>query len=435
MKKRYVLLTAATVLFVIVNMLLIGIDKQGKVSRLAYIKDWAAASVKHLHETYETEGIVRYREAFHIYFDDSVGNFNEFLVKEGETVKAGEPLFSYFARDYTETKMMLDQKADVLEQEMAAIDTAIDKAMRDQSQSQRHLGVEANSALSHEMSEYGTPETVHTETDQGLIESLLQDAIEDAQTEQAEALLRQYVIDQEKEHAQKEAQAEGIRKQLSALAANGDTIIVESPYAGKVTEVSSQLADPLITISDPEELVIAGEMTEQERMHTKEDMDAIAVMQESGKRVDAVLRHVSEEPTDLKLDSQSIYPFTAGFKEPEEAADLLPGYHATLEIITKTAQQATAVPDRAIYRGAVWQINGNGKLIRHDAQTGISEKDFTQINEVVEPGDLVALSPKSNFRDRAEFITPLKLKELSWKDLQADKRSNFKYVITGILSR
>jgi multidrug efflux pump subunit AcrA (membrane-fusion protein) len=92
MRKRYWLL-AAVIIFVAVNAMFIGFDKKGKVDRLAYIKSWTAAGTKDLHEKYEIDGIVDYGEASNVYFEGTAGTFKEFLVKEGEAVKAGDPLF------------------------------------------------------------------------------------------------------------------------------------------------------------------------------------------------------------------------------------------------------------------------------------------------------------------------------------------------------
>src|SRR5699024_8692560 len=85
-------------------------------------------------------------------------------------------------------------------------------------------------------------------------------------TGQDEVIKKQYITEKEKELAQKEAEQTSVETQLSELTATGQTVTVESPYDGVVTNISETLEDPLITVQSAE-LVVKGELKEQD--HSK----------------------------------------------------------------------------------------------------------------------------------------------------------------------
>lgn len=439
MRKKSGFIVVVTVLFIALNCILIGTDKEAKISRVAYIKDWTTVQQKDMHETYQAAGVISYADESNVYFDESIGHFKEFQVKEGQTVQAGDSLYSYYVKDFEETQYMLEQKANELEQEVEAIDAAIEKVQAYQATSQNNTGDQPSQ---------GTKITLTDDSDDmdAALDKeydLLRKQMEDTDSNQAEALLEQYMIEKEKEHEQKQIQLEGIEAQITALSASGDTITVESPYDGKVTMLSNELTDPLITIQDPERLLVAGEINEKERMQTEEGMEVRITIRENNEVLQGELHQVSTQPTDKNVDGFSMYPFTVDLIEDEEAEEerteasdeLLPGYHADLEIITKVSPATTAVQDQAIYRNHIWRMNNKGKLVRQKAEAGLSEGGYTEVENSLEPGDCVVVEPKSNYRNGTVFITPLNMTELNWRALRADKKSNWKYLIIGLLSR
>ncbi|MDY0407246.1 hypothetical protein P5G51_019635 [Virgibacillus sp. 179-BFC.A HS] len=110
MKKRYWWIAAIIVLFVGINVYLVAADNHQKVGRIAYVNDWTAIEKKDLHESYQSAGVVRYANESDVYFDKDLGNFKEFIVNEGQEVHTGDPLYSYYAKDFYETQAMLQQK-------------------------------------------------------------------------------------------------------------------------------------------------------------------------------------------------------------------------------------------------------------------------------------------------------------------------------------
>src|SRR5699024_5167889 len=91
-----------------------------------------------------------------------------------------------------------------------------------------------------------------------LIEQFLQEMNQVQDTGQAELIKEQYITEKEKELAQKEAELNSVESQLSELTSTGETVTVESPFEGIVTDVSETLEDPLLTIQS-DDLIIKGD--------------------------------------------------------------------------------------------------------------------------------------------------------------------------------
>ncbi|MDY0394961.1 HlyD family efflux transporter periplasmic adaptor subunit [Virgibacillus halophilus] len=400
-----------------------------------------------MHESYQSNGVVRYADESNVYFDKSLGNFNEFLVKKGETVHSGDPLFSYDVNDYDQAKTKLEQKADLLGQEIQAIESAIGKvqsstASGGMSSSDRHSSDRNAGSSDDNLSRDAVAGAEDSSAEMNRRVSQLQNEfqelqsqVENTDSEQAKVLTEQYIAEKEKERDQKEAEQQSIQSQISTLSSEGSTITVESPYSGKITSLSKELKAPLLTIQDPEKLEIAGEITEKERIHTDEGMQAAVAMQESGATFKGEISELSDDPTDMKVNGRSLYPFSVTVKADKQAKKLLPGYHANMKIFTKIVPDALIAKEEAIFGQEIWVMNYKGKLIPQIAKTGISENGRSELNNELEPGEWLAVAPESSQRRQATFITPLKITNLGWLDLQTDKKSNLKYLVTGLLSR
>lgn len=452
MRKKYGWIVAGILLFIVINVVLIGMDKNNKVDRMAYISDWTKLQKKDMHEAYQANGVVQYADEANVYFDKRLGNFNEFLVKKGQIVHSGDPLFSYQVNDFEQVKTALEQKADVLEQEAGAIETAIRKVQSSSGSSGiSSTGIKNDIQSTNPSNGGGTEGDMPGLTNQSSSDSStemkkqitqledefqhLRSQVEKADSEQANVLKEQYIAEKEKEHDQKKAQQQSIQSQISALSSEGDTVTVESPYSGRVTELSRELEDPLLTIQDPEALQITGEITEKERLHTEEGMKTAVTMEESQKIFEGEISELSDDPKDMKVDGLSLYPLTVDVKEDEQTKNLLPGYHANMKIFTKIIPDALAIKEEAIFAKRIWVMNYQGEVVPQIAKTGITENGWIELKNEMQPGDWLAIAPEHSLHRQAAFITPLNITKLHWLALQKDKKSNLKYLITGLISR
>ena len=206
-KKR--LLQLGVILFICMNFILVYVDDEGRVDRLASISDWTQTFEANLEEKLYTKGVLAAKEEHNIYFDKNVGSFKSFMVEEGSRVNRGDPLFSYQVVQYHQTEAELLERTNQLEAEVAAIEQAIRK-----------------------MTAFQIPKTnTNRESSFAITEDELklefpQDSI------QANLLKEQFLLEKEQELAEKNATLAHVRRQLNELQSSEDTITVESPYAG-----------------------------------------------------------------------------------------------------------------------------------------------------------------------------------------------------------
>src|SRR5699024_1919292 len=124
MKRKWIIIIGF-VLFLGLNGLLLGIDQQGKVERTAYIKDWTATFTGDIAERIDKQAVLTPVEKNPIYFDDTLGSFQEFTIEEGDMVKQGDALFSYKVADFENTKRKLEAETDETRDEIDAVEQAI----------------------------------------------------------------------------------------------------------------------------------------------------------------------------------------------------------------------------------------------------------------------------------------------------------------------
>jgi len=399
------------VVFVVVNFFLVYIDDEGKVERTAYVNDWSQSFEADMAEKMIKPGVLTAASEEQLYFDESLGSFQAFLVEEGSQVSAGDPLYTYLVDNYYETESNLMNEVDQLNGDVAAIEAAISQIEMYQVPS------------SGEGS--GTP-SAFSLTEEGLEVEFPQSSAE------AELIKQQYLVEKQKELTQKQAQLASAESQLNGLRSSGDTITVESPYDGRVSSLSTTLEDPVITIESTQ-LVAVGELTEQERVQMEQGLVAEVDIHEVDGEVLGTVQEVSDTPNSIKIEGESIYPFRIAFDENAEVEQLLPGYHADIAITMEESLGATVVHEEAVLDKSIWRMTNEGKLVKQNVETGLDVDGKVEILEGVETGDWVAVEPPSLFHDEANFITPLQVKHIS--------KSSFSYsnwaenLVTGLLSR
>lgn len=407
MKRKWII-GLCLLLFVVINCILLVVDKDEKVERKSYVADWSRTSTADMYKKMHQPGVLTSAEENNIYFNESMGAFEGFLVEEGAQVNEGDDLYTYKVLDYDATKAQLDGKAAAISGEIAAIEQAI-------------------SAITF----YQIPE----------IKLKLSDGDKDKNKEntttipstEADYMKKQYITEKENELAQKNAQLKGVQAQLTELDMSGDTITVESPVQGNVTRLSDELDDPIITIESTQ-LHAEGELTEKERMVLEQGMPAEVSLSENNAVLKGTVREVSDSPKKATLHGTSLYPFYVSFTDEADTEELLPGYHADMTIKTKESANATVAVDDVVFDHTLWKMTSTGKLVKQKIKTGIHMNEQIEIIKGAKPGEWLAKDQQSQLRAGATFITPLKADKIRWK--QFFKEGNWKKaVVTGLLAR
>lgn len=407
--KRSRILIASIILFIGINALLVYLDDNGTIERKSYVNEWSEVFTANLYEKVNKPGVLTSTAENDVYFDKSLGSFQEFLVEEGTQVNQGDQIYTYRVHDYYETKSYLTNELSRVNGEIAAIETAISEILS-----------------------YQIPRTsVQINTD----EENSQIIVPPRPPIEAEYMKEQYLTEKEKELAGLRAQQNSVQTQLIELESGGDAITVESPYQGKVTVVSKSLGDPIITINSST-LHIVGELTEQERTIIKKDMPVEISINESEFKLEGSITHVSKVPNEIELHNKSEYPFSVSFAKDMELENVLPGYHANLAITTKESKGATALFEDAIFNNSIWKMTAVGKLYKQKIETGIEMGSMQEITKGAKQGEWIAKNPKDEFIPNVTFVTPLKFNEVHAKDIfNIDHKGWSKHVVIGLLSR
>lgn len=406
-RRRKVMLTLVIV-FIAVNGLLVYMDDDDKVARTSYIHEWSQTFQKDMYEKIDTTGVLGTVNEKNVYFDEDKGSFKEFLVEKGTKINVGDGLFTYEVGNYYETKANLESEQTSLNGEISAIDQAIAT-----------------------MSGYRIPNTDFSadyKNEKANLEIK-------GQAVDANYMKEQYLVEKQTELAQKEAQLQSIQSQLSELESTGETVTVESPYKGKVTETSASLQNPVVSIRDLK-LQAQGELTERERMEVDMDMPVEIAIREKEEILQGTFDNISDSPKTTSIQGKSLYPFEAAFEDDAKMEDLLPGFHADLSIVTKESPGATAVQEKHVFGKSLWKMTTKGTLHKQKIKMGIETELVVEVIKGAKPGEWVADEDESQFRESATFITPLKPNNIRWKQLgKYDNVSWEKYFVTGLLSR
>ncbi|MBP2079077.1 HlyD family efflux transporter periplasmic adaptor subunit [Oceanobacillus polygoni] len=407
MRKRMVPMLMA--LFIGVNFLLVFLDDEGKVERTSYVNEWTKSFEKDMTEKLYKPGVLHAVGEEHVYFDNQLGSFQQFLVEEGEQVNVGDGLYTYLVHDYYEMEANLMNQADQIQGEISAIEQAISQMEMYQIPSD----------------ELGSPHAVT------ITEELIE--VEYPQTSiDADLLKEQFRVEKELELSQKNAQLQTINNQLVELRATGDTITVESPYEGTISQLHVNLDDPVITIQNNDVLAV-GELTEQERVQMEERRVAEVAVHEIGTRLDGVIEEVSKSPTEIEIAKESIYPFQVAFEVEDEADELLPGYHVDIVITMEESLGATVLFEEAIFTDAVWKMTNEGKIAKENIERGLHVDEVVEVADGVEQGEFIAVKPSNFFQHDAHFITPLRTKQLTGESFS--DANWLEHFVTGLLSR
>jgi len=408
MRKR--LLWLIPLIFVVVNVVLLVKDDGEKVERLNYVKKWEVAQGKDLKETLATEGTFDFINEYPVFIDEEAGAFDEFSVTVGDTVESGEPLFSYKVRNYFERLATLENEKQAIEQKVTAAQQAADEMQ----------GVVINESTIRIMYPDGS--------EAGTIPS---------DTTFAESAKEQYMIDKNKEVRQLEAELTSVDAELSDLAAGKDTIVVGSPYDGKVIDISESLDNPVITIGS-EDLHVTGTLSESERMKVSEGMsgDVTLLEKEAAEPLSGTLTFLSEQAAEVDSD-ESTYAWELTLEEEEDQSGMLQGYHADVVITLAESPNATAIKSRALVEEKeedfVWHMQRSGILKKQAVSSGVEMDPYVEITSGLEKNESVLLETDKRLYE-SPFITPFKPSKAKWKEIWQDgprKRSIF----IGLLGR
>lgn len=431
--KTKIWLTSLLILsFAIVNLFLVWLDET-TVEQKSYIQKWEQAFEEDLYNELLAEGTLQSTTENHVYFDEKLGSFQQFLVEEGQPVQAGDPLYEFVVRDYQENISETETEIAKLEGEISALEDYL---------------------MSVEFIEVPEPEEE-----------------EQPPFAEAEVAKQQKVAEVEAEIAQKEAQLTALEDRLSDLESRDQVVQVASPYEGTVTNVSQSLEEPVVTMKQSE-LVIRGLIDEGIHQQVEMDMKARGELLNQEYAWQGTVQTIDSFPEKEK-DDVSYYPYEIQVENLNQ--DLNSGYHTTVSFITEEAQNAVTAKVGWIQEriekveqtdeeengkdgtdtegetdtGAeenqneslkrqrfVWIMNDQGETVTQPIELGMTMDDLVEVTDGLSLGQWIADEDENHFREGGTFLTPINLDHLS---LIQTKESNgatlWNYMKMGLLVR
>ncbi|QWC22623.1 hypothetical protein KJK41_20610 [Bacillus haikouensis] len=409
MNKRKVLYTGLTLslLFVGTNGYLIEKAKS-KVDREVRIEEWEGLDKGELQKELPKSGVVTSAEENYLYFNDEFGSFKKFLVKEGDEVKSGTPLYEYEVTDFTGKKDVLKSEIDQLQDEIDSIEANI--------------------------------------SDLKILGNSLPSSYEEEEIPiEASALATEYdikkeIASRELEIDRLENQIDGLESQISDLESYETTLTVESSGDGTVKELSHSVQNPLITIAS-DATVVTADLTEKEIIDVEENMDAKVQSEVEKKTLKGLVSDVSTLPKrDPHIETDSMYPIEITLEDKDNK--LLPGHHVFVSVITDEVKNALVVPVTAVEKSGkkkhIWILTEKGTVKKKTVETGLEVNGKVQIKSGVKAGEYYILNPDEvpALRNDAAFITALDWDKIKLRDLKKMKRPTIiENLLLGILER
>ncbi|MEN8701731.1 efflux RND transporter periplasmic adaptor subunit [Bacillus infantis] len=390
-----------SVLFTAGNLFLITKDKS-KIERIEKIDHWQRAETGYIKNTLETSGVAIPAEEQKIFFDQNSGSFTQFLVKTGQEVSPGTPLFEYSPYNEESEIERLEAKQNELSDKAASVSAAISQ-----------------------------------------LQSLLMQARSEATLEEPNTAV---IYDLEKEISQKEleedlleSESSSIDSQIDALESRSVPITVNSSTEGYVKEIKDDLENPVVTISSTS-LSVEGSLNEAEALEVKEGMEASILGPSIKKELEGQILEVSPAPeNEPDTDLESIYPYVVQLSEPA-AEELLSGTHVSIEVLLQEAENAILVPVKSVHKGKKKEQNfvltDAGRVDHRQVELGMREDKKQEILSGLEENEIIASRAKDvEYKNGSPFRTPLKLEKLSKTSLKTTIKDDWGYILRGFFSK
>ena len=389
---KTIMITFLAILLVGVNLFLI-IKDNSKVDKTLYVNSWTSAIEQDLEETMVTEGVSAPQEEQYVYYDDSKGSFEGFMVKEGEEVSSGSELFYYKTDSYVDAIAHLEAEKESVQKQLDGLEDrkdSLDSLLISSSAEMEELFLMSESSI--EMEIYET----------------------EAEINRLEGELEKY-----------EDQIDSIDGKLPYLHEISD-------IDGTVKEINKDLSNPVITIASMEP-VIKGKVREAEHKKLQPGLDVLISLKNSNKNYKGIIETISAFPEGTpSVEKESTYPFTVVLHEPIE--DLVHGAHVDVKIITEEVIDAITVPSESVYKSQV-HILQDGKVTKREVKLGLKIKETQEIESGLEVGEVVVREPVSFEGATISFYTPLQFNQWE-KEMYGDMRKLeiVKLVGKGILA-
>ncbi|NMH67641.1 hypothetical protein HF072_02405 [Bacillus sp. RO3] len=397
-----------SLLFVGANAYLIE-KANSKVDREVRVANWEITSKDDLVKELPKPGVVTSEEESYLYFNDEFGSFKKFLVKEGDQITSGTPLYEYEVTDQIQQKNVLESEVEQLEDEIDSIEDNVD----DLESLESSLPIRS--------------------TDDNEIPI-------DASSLQSEYDIKKEIAAKELEIDRLETQVDHLERQISDIDSYETTLTVQSSVEGTIKDLSHSIENPLITISS-QSTIVKTDLTEEEIVTVEENMNAVIQSDIEKKSLNGIVTRVANLPkNDPHLEMDSTYPVEVKVQEAENK--LLPGHHVFLSIITEEVKGAFVVPVTAVEKDGsstfIWILTEKGTVEKRKVETGLQVNGQQQIKSGVKAGEYYIVYPGDipSLNNGTPFITGIDWSRITLRNLKkVDRPTVLENLLIGLLER
>ncbi|WP_226642915.1 efflux RND transporter periplasmic adaptor subunit [Mesobacillus subterraneus] len=408
MKKKTAILLSAGVIFVSGNLYL-ALKEDSKALRSSYINKWAAVGKENLTETLHASGVVTPEEEHQVYYNDEDGDFKGFLVKEGDKIDSGTPLYEYSSNNIDEDLARLQAEKSQLVTEANLIDDQIQQLTYLQS-----VSASTSVASTPVMGDgYGSSNDSN---------DLMNISIE------------KEIYDKQREKGRVEAEIEKYEDLIDSYEGSNE-LGKNSDISGTVKQISYELKNPIVTIISDKPKV-EGTFSERDLKAVEEGMEVYVQSDLFNGKVAGTLTKIADYPeTEPSVKKESYYPFEITLSEETEE-QILKGSHVEVSIITSQVLNAATVPDKSVDKGKknsyVFVINEKGLVEKRKVTKGLNLGGKTEVKKGVKPGELIVKQTKDVKQINSSFFSKLNPDKLTEKTFKEEgKRNIFKQVMVG----
>jgi multidrug efflux pump subunit AcrA (membrane-fusion protein) len=492
-KKKTAIIAGSTLLFLSVNLFLT-LDKESPVARTSFISSWTEAATENLAKTFHTEGVVVPAEEHPVYYNPEQGGFKGFLVKKGDSVTEGTPLYEYTSeRVDADTDMLRSEKLQ-LDRELALIDEQI--------QQLKYL-----KSVSASASDSSVPVSGYTSSSSsGTL---------------VEVTIEKEIYDKERERTRVLQEIDEYEDRITTLNSTSQ-LDVGSTVSGFVKDIDYKLGNPVMTIiSDTPK--VRGAVTEHDLPQLQNGMRAYITSNLLKNKLEGTLISVSaypesephvkkdsEFPFEIEIDSDSLLMEDGGevvgeVPSEDEAAEnegqsddlaaddtdfgtngdsdldttgdtdfettddtdfettgdlqnndhtetgenqshyqlntaeakVILGSHVQVTVVTDEVENAVTASTKEIEGGSyVYVITPGGKIERRSITMGLEVGNRVQIQEGLNSGELLVANPDQVARGDHRFVTPVKSRNLTLASFKSEKAMDvLKYIGVGFSKR
>jgi HlyD family secretion protein len=408
LKKKTAILLSAGVIFVSGNLYL-ALKDDSKALRSSYINKWMPVGKDNLTETLHASGVVTPEEEHQVYYNDEDGDFKGFLVKEGDQVDNGTPLYEYSSNNIDEDLATLKAEKSQLVTEANLIDEQIKQLTYLQS-------------VSASTSTASTPVFGDGSGSRNDSNDLMNVSLE------------KEIYDKQLEKGRVEAEIDKYEDLIDSYEGSNE-LGKNSEVSGTVKQINYELKNPIVTIISDNPKV-EGTFSERDLRAVEEGMEVYVKSDLIKGKLAGTLTKIADYPeTDPSVKAESHYPFEITLNEETEEK-IIKGAHVDVSVITAQVKNAATVLESSVEKGKknsyVFVINEKGLVEKRKIKKGLELGGKTELKKGAKPGELIVQKPEKIQEENNPFFSRLNIDKLKKKTfVEESNRNIFKHIMVG----